>query len=138
MDKKCPQCGTTDIIKARLAYEANTSVTNSTTTGIGIGGGGLGGGVASTKGTSQNLLAQRVAPPKGGSDALLGVLVLAGILTGVCAWIGTPMWLWLALLVAMFIALIPTIKELLGYARDEERKYDRSWLCQRCGWVGEP
>ena len=135
MSKQCPKCGATDMVKASLAHEAGTSDIKSVTVGAGIGGGGLGVGAAKSKGTSQSLLAQRVAPPAGEFPGLqLFVFGFIG-LSFACLYFGTPWWLWLLALVLLFALLCPMI---MRDARAHEallREYNLKWLCQRCGEI---
>ena len=135
MEKKCPKCGSTDMVKASLVHEAGTSDIKSVTVGAGIGGGGLGVGAAKSKGTSQSLLAQRVAPPAGEFPGLqLFVFGFIG-LSFACLYFGTPWWLWLLALVLLFALLCPMI---MRDARAHEAlltEYNLKWLCQRCGEI---
>jgi len=135
MEKKCPKCGSTDMVKASLVHEAGTSDIKSVTVGAGIGGGGLGVGAAKSKGTSQSLLAQRVAPPAGEFPGLLLFVFGCIGLSFACLYFGTPWWLWLLALVLLFALLCPMI---MRDARAHEAllsEYNLKWLCQRCGEI---
>jgi len=95
----------------------------------------LGVGAAKSKGTSQSLLAQRVAPPAGEFPGLqLFVFGFIG-LSFACLYFGTPWWLWLLALVLLFALLCPMI---MRDARAHEAllsEYNLKWLCQRCGEI---
>ena len=81
---QCGKCSSDNTQLLQMAYEGGTQdiQTKSKTTGIGIAKGGLGIGRASTStsGTSQSLLATRVAPPKKRT-------YLYSLITGFLAWI---------------------------------------------------
>lgn len=134
-EKKCPACGSADLIKASLAYEANTSETRSTSTGIGVSTGGFGIGGAVTEGSAQTLLAQRVAPPEQSQLAGFLTLLCVGIVAWLCYHFGAPWWAWLIGIIGAGVAIAP-----LSLKEDQEnekrmRDYNKKWLCQRCGAV---
>jgi|GEM_PF-3224012 len=135
MSKQCPKCGATDTVKASLAHEAGTSDINAVTVGAGLDGGGVGVGAAKSRGTSQSLLAMRVAPPAGKYNSGVLFLVLAGLATYGCISVGLPWWVWLILVLASGGLVSPLF---MAEAREHQQKlkeYELKWLCQRCGEI---
>lgn len=137
---QCTSCGSGDIQRLAMIYEAGTSVIDTTTrgtvAGAGIGGSGslgLGGGVTShrTTGTQMTALASRAAPPE---KAKVFLWVFLGWLVGV-------------LLAAAFKSITAFLLPIAGACYlawrgsrynskvwpDLKAKWDRSWLCHRCG-----
>lgn len=71
---KCSKCGNENTVKASLVHEMGTTNSVAVTAGVGFEGIHAGGwGAAVTTGTSNTLLAQRVAPPQ--AQTILAVLI---------------------------------------------------------------
>lgn len=135
MDLKCPKCGSHDIVKASLAYAANTSQHQSLTKGAGIGTGGIGVGLGTTSGTSQTLLAQRVAPPTGSATAGCAAMPVTALVLWFCYSVGAPWWVWVIVGIVTFGLFIPLMDRENEDNQKLLREYDRKWLCQRCGHI---
>ena len=150
---RCPECQSVGIKKLSLAYAEGTSAISATSVGIGVGFDsvgieGIGIGTASTTGTQQTVLAEKVKPPinptsGGGMIALVTAcfacsLILIGLL-----WPGggdshAEDWKFAAglavIIVLCIIGIALKVKSLPQYrARREE--WGRSFVCLRCGRV---
>jgi len=137
MSKQCPKCGATDMVKASLAHEAGTSDIQSVTVGAGIGGGGLGVGAAKSKGTSQSLLAQRTAPPAMDGKSFSGCATLILLLSLAALHWNWPGWVWIVSVVLVIPMGTMMLWQDLQKHGEDQKKYDRSWLCQRCGTISD-
>lgn len=135
---KCTSCGAEDVQRLSMVYQAGTSVINTTTrgstTGVGVGRGGLGFGSASTRqtttGTQRTQLAERAAPPARRPAVLL--VVLGIVLSLIGGAIGGPL-LGLPVLAGFgFFAWQGFVHNSSAYPALRER-WERSWLCHRCG-----
>ena len=135
MDLKCPKCGSHDMVKASLAYAANTSQHESISTGVGMGAGGIGVGLGDTVGTSQTLLGQQLAPPAGSNLSGCLVLLGAGIVILLCKYYRAPWWVWVIGVVATIFLVGPLAVREDAKKQKLLEEYDRKWLCKRCGHI---
>jgi hypothetical protein len=131
----CPQCKSDNTQKLSIIYDAGTQniKTSSSTFGSGVGRGGVGIGSAhtTTTGTSQSVMAKKLAPPPKKSYALVSGLSILGLILFFAG--------------QMVLGLIPIgIALLLGYKAYQYNKgewppkYDtwaKSWHCNKCGNV---
>lgn len=130
MGVNCPSCGSENVQRVTVAYEAGTTETHTA--------GRLrhSEGVAyhSTSGTSQTALAQRVSPPSKRSNtaafliALLGFFV-AIVLPGLFRLVGL-----VAFIVCIFIAVKAAIWNTKTWPQ-LYREWQQKWVCHKCGDV---
>jgi ribosomal protein L7/L12 len=134
----CPSCGSTDVVKASVAYEQGVHRSASTTAGLGVGTGGtvgLGGG--RTRGTSVSLAAQRNAPPQPSTlPATVGMAVWLGVIVLGYSFSHIPGTWWAAPLVGLVLGLVAALRTGAVTERDDREKrvvYADTWYCNRCG-----
>ena len=137
---QCSQCGSEDIQKLSMVYEAGTSVIDTrsrgSSTGIGITRGGLGIGTAvnssRTRGTQTSEIAKRAAPPP--AKTALGWLVL-GLVGGLLLWALAGPILALALFGLCIFLMIKGNAYNGGELVKLREAWNQSWLCHRCGTI---
>ena len=155
MDLRCPQCNNTDLKKLSLAYEEGISHVNARTRlrGVVVGSAGpdLVVGTGSTKGIQQTAASKAVAPPTRWSYIkLTGWWILLFLAIG---WIvfytntvttnsrtiaSVPLAVYMALAVCIFVALCVGFWK-HNHATYPRRfaKWNRSFVCNRCGTISE-
>ncbi len=135
----CEKCNSIDVQRLSVIYQNGTHHINtkSTSTGIGVGlGGDIGIGVAdtNTRGYTQSLLAQRVAPPSKNISSLYQLaFIIGGIL--VLFWRDLDWKLILGIIILLFgFKVYKTTK---NYNKKiYPKKYNEwlnSWHCNKCG-----
>jgi len=137
MDKQCRKCGSDDLVKASLVHEAGTSGVESVTVGAGMGGGGLGVGAAKSSGVSQSLLAKRTAPPAADNNSLSGCLGVVFVLSVAALYWSWPGWVWIIGIVITVAATVPFLMQENERHQAALKKYERKWLCRRCGTISD-
>jgi hypothetical protein len=151
MDLRCPQCNSSDLKKVSLTYEEGLYRVNTRTRLIGLLLGSAGPsallGRASTKGSHQTDLSRRLRPPMKwsylklvGWFGLIFLISLVGYAQIVMASPppvqSLPGELFAAFLCGAFILLLAVIwKHNHSTYPIEYAKWDRSFVCQRCGAV---
>jgi hypothetical protein len=139
---ECSVCQSTNLVKVSLAYEQGLSEYKgrSRSHGLALGTGGLGlwGGRAKTKGTFQTRLSERLSPP----FRLAGLIILWFVGTAVqenahnvkefSRIFGWAMDAY-AMALVIFWCLIWRYNHLLFPT--QYRRWDRSFMCRRCGNV---
>ena len=154
MDLRCPQCNSTDLKKLSLAYEEGISHINAHTRlrGVVVGSDGpdLVVGSGTTKGIQQTAISKAAAPPTRWSyKRLVGWSVLVFLAVG---WIvfytntvttnsqtllSVPLAIYCIVAVCAFAAIVTGVwRHNAGYVLKFER-WNRSFLCQRCGTISE-
>jgi hypothetical protein len=123
MNQLCPSCGSDDVQSFRMAYESGTA--NSVSSPIS--------GVGTSHTVVQSLTAQRVTPPK--KKKVHWVLWLVGFLS--LLWvISFPISVIIPIVVAIGIFLW-----IRWYNQTKwpvlQQKWERSWICPRCGHTFE-
>lgn len=137
---KCPKCESENTQRLEVAFHSGTQniSTTSNTAGVGIGSGGrigFGGGVTTTSGQSQSVLAAACAPPakKPYKWPLIGIL-LGSQLFSIIGGIGG---------VVTALAVVG-ISGYLVYSRFQfnsqnwpkiYQRWTESWLCHKCGGI---
>jgi|GEM_PF-3864534 rubrerythrin len=157
----CPVCSGTEVKKVSFIYESGTTEIYGGAVGTGIGFGedlSVGGGVASIKGKTQTLLAQKLTPPKESSGAGIGCFFLI-IIFIIFIIINSIILKLTELLIPAHSAKIVTISFLvtlgigffkwsrimdsaqknakLKYQKDS-KKWNNSWICNSCGHIFIP
>lgn len=155
MKIECPQCGSTELTKLSLIHAAGLSDLNARSRGwgllVGSGGADLGFGTFKTKGEIQTRLSQKVSPPRKWSylkilfGGLIGLFVLEFILgyfdtflrfggnfNQQLTWFGYS---WLAI-VGFILCL--AVRNNLGIYPRRYCRWNRSFMCRRCGQVSGP
>lgn len=151
MDLRCPHCNSDDLKKVSLAYEEGLYPINTHTrlTGVLIGNGGpdMIWGRARTKGFRQTEFSKRLSPPKKWSYLKLilwsGIFSLAALIAYANhAMVSTPpvsvlpVEIYAVLLSGVLsILLIVIWRHNHSTYPGEYMKWDRSYVCQRCGRV---
>jgi hypothetical protein len=137
---QCGKCSSDNTQLLQMAYEGGTQdiQTKSKTTGIGIAKGGLGIGRASTStsGTSQSLLATRVAPPKKRT-------YLYSLITGFLAWIilsaTTVSSMWFYISIAVMALCCYLIYSAFMFNKNvwpgQFKHWQKGWVCLKCGHI---
>jgi hypothetical protein len=131
----CQQCGSENTQRFQMAYEHGTQNinTSSRTLGLGFAGGGLGVGSAATatSGTSQSLMAQKVAPPLKKALKKPIIAILVGLLLMSAGHGAIALGLFVAGPGAFFVykalsynsSILPVLQQ----------RWLSSWLCHKCG-----
>lgn len=135
--RTCENCGADAYRKLSVIHAGGLSVTQNTSVGVGLTlGGSIGLGKAKTAGTSQTVLSAKAAPPKErrlSAWALLGILLGLGWTAGGADYVA----LGVLTLAGTGYYIFRTVK----YNKDEFPKlyarWDRSYMCERCGTVSE-
>src|SRR5260370_41800904 len=153
MDLRCPKCNSTDLKKVSLAYEEGLFRSEGRTRlgAVAVGGGGpdLVVGRATTRGTEKSTLSKKLTPPvKWSYPKVIGWSVLVFVCVG---WLvfyvnacktnattvsSTPLTLF-ALVSGAFFALLLFLAwrhNHSAYAQEYAR-WDRTFICSRCGTV---
>ena len=154
MDLRCPKCNSTDIKKLSLAYQQGISHVNARTRlhGVVVGSDGpdLIVGSGTTKGFQQTAISKAAAPPTRWSyKRLTGWSVLVFLAVG---WIvfytntvttnsesvlSVPLTLYIIVALGIFAVIVTCFwKHNAGY-RLKFAKWNRSFLCERCGTISE-
>lgn len=135
---RCPSCTSEGVIKASVAYEAGSFSTRGSTVGVIAGEGGISPVIGRTGGTSQSLLATRLAPPKTERNAsgCLGVGALSfAILMVVALSDWSP---WLLIVIPLIVwGFFMTTGETAKAEREDMAAYLAKWFCPRCGHIGD-
>ncbi|HTB79598.1 MAG TPA: hypothetical protein VK717_01795 [Opitutaceae bacterium] len=125
MNNLCPCCGSDDFQSFRMAYESGTAYAVSRPV-LDVGG-------RESRTVVQSLIAQRVAPPK--KKKVHWALWLFGLLSLLCA-ISLPF-----LIVIPIVGAIGVFLWIRRYNRTTwislQQKWERSWICFRCGHAFE-
>lgn len=136
---RCPACKSDDTKRLPLIYEMGVSAIEAGTIGVGASANGLGVGGASTSGTVQTLLAEKVAPPE--KISLARWIVAAGIVFLLIANI-MPAWFLVPVGIAMLAGLVWLQRRFQDFNQNEypnmRRKWERTFMCLRCGHQFEP
>ena len=154
MELRCPQCNSTDLKKLSLAYEEGISHINarSRLRGVVVGSDGpdLVVGSGATKGIQQTAISKAAAPPTRWSyKRLVGWSVLVFLAVG---WIvfytntvttnsgsilSVPLTLYMVVALGIFAVILTCFwKHNAGYALKFAR-WNRSFMCNRCGTISE-
>lgn len=155
MDLHCPNCNSTDLKKVSLAYEEGLSRVNARTrirgVVVGTDGPDLVVGRATTKGAQQTDISKALTPPKKWSyRKLFGWSILVFLSVGwIVFYVNTitkdassvssvPLTVYAVISGSIFLALFLVYwnHNHSTYPRQFER-WDRSFVCQRCGAVSE-
>lgn len=155
MDLQCPNCNSTDLKKVSLAYQEGLSRLNARTRirGVVVGSDGpdLVVGRATTKGTQQTEISKALTPPKKWSyPRLFGWSVLVFLSVGwIVFYVNTitrnsssvssvPLTIYIVLSSCVFVALcfIHWKHNHSSYPQ-QYAKWDRSFICERCGAVSQ-
>ena len=159
----CPQCGSSNIQSVPLLYEAGTSTSISKGRAIGVAGLGTdhitpAGGMTTTTHRQQTLLAARYSPPNlqkasNDSTALLFIAVVSLIGFGIALLANSDdsegsrsILIGVVSILAGIATIIPAIKALKTMqAKQKEltathvrklNEWQRSFVCQKCGYFG--
>ena len=144
---KCPKCESENTQRLEVAFHSGTQniSTTSNTAGVGIGSGGrigFGGGVTTTSGQSQSVLAAACAPPVKKSYKLPLLGVLFGLLSGFVYFSRGDL-----AAIFMGLATVSVISGVSGYvlysrfqfnSKDWPKIYQhwaQSWICHKCGGI---
>jgi len=140
---ECPNCASTDVVKASVAYQMGTSTGSYGTVAIGAADGQL--GIGRTGGRSTSEFAQGLKPPSS-APSELGCAVFAGfaVIFGI-GWLFDPPShdaLWAALMIGPAVAVgYFTYKAMAPDQQAERRakldKYEQLWVCLRCGQTAD-
>lgn len=129
----CPKCNSDNTQKLSVIFESGTNSINTTGYVAGTGLGsivGIGGAATKMSGTSQSLLAERVAPPAKKKYKWPMVSILFGVFL-----LGTVNWLSAVLIAGGVIFNILAWK----YNSDQwpglHQTWLSSWCCNKCGAV---
>ena len=154
MDLRCPQCNSADLKKLSLAYQEGISHVNAHTRlrGVVVGSDGpdLVVGSGTTKGIQQTAISKAVAPPTRWSyKRLIGWSVLLFLAVGWIVFytntvttnsesvVSVPLTLYVVVALGIFAVLVTYFwKHNAGY-RLKLEKWDRSFLCKRCGTISQ-
>ena len=144
----CPKCKSEDVKKVSLVYESEVKATRMSTLVGGIavdkdGIAGLGGGIASSTGTIQSLLVQRIAPPDKRKydfhSPWIGLVTLCFILA---LFFMTKPVVEVVLIIIAILSSIKAHKDTKVNQKNAYLKYEKalhewnfSWFCNRCGNV---
>lgn len=146
----CPKCGSTEhYFKVSALYENDTSNTASKTAGVGISlSGGVGVGVGSSRGTQQTLLAARLQPPERPikPDSTAKAIALGIVTAALVATLAVASWYITAVIVGLLFGsgVLAMMGNSRAYPRqlaqyhDDLARWQRQWICRRCGEVSEP
>lgn len=132
----CPNCGSSDVRRLPLIYEAGVSQITTRTTGVGVTlGGAVGVGGARSKGISQTELAHRVAPPAKRSQRGATWAMVLGLIIGLPNLADNTGAAVIMLLVAAggawaFFRAAQWNRRVWPQLYD---RWDRSYMCERCG-----
>ena|SRR5438876_41746 len=154
MDLRCPECNSTDLKKVSLAYQEGLFRTKGRTrlraAVIGASGPDLVVGTATTKGTQQTELSKRLSPPKKWSYlklvvwfAVVSFVALVVYINSVMERFSTasalPVKLYglFASCVLVFLVLLTWRHNHSTHAR-QLGQWDRSYVCERCGFISDP
>lgn len=167
MSLNCPACGSEQVQKASVIFEAGTSQNVGHTMGTGVGVGlngkmGIGFGSGTTKTTSKTVLAQRLSPPRPpgslgcfGCGGCLFVIVFFGFLSSLMAFMsglggiglghgtkgGEDVFFGLLglLIIGSLLIWRWRVREnyKARYATDL-MQWHKLWFCHQCGQVFEP
>ena len=156
MDLQCPNCRSTDLKKVSLAYQEGLRHVSTRTRlrGVVVGSDGpdVVVGRATTKGMHQTEISKTLSPPKKWSYLkLLGWSVLIFLSFG---WVvfyvnaitknsssvsSVPLTIYTVLSAGVFVALIIVYWKHNHYTYERQfGRWDRSFICQRCGAVSQP
>lgn len=152
MNIECPQCGSTEFKKLSLVYAEGFSDLNARSRGwgllVGSGGAELGFGKFRTRGEIQSRLSQKVSPPRKWSywrivfGGLIGLVVLEFILGYTDMLLRAQAhfkhqlaWLWYGWLGIVAFVLCVTFRHNIWRVPKLYRRWDRSFICRRCGHV---
>jgi hypothetical protein len=153
MERGCPNCGSTDLKKVSLVYEAGLSLIEikSRLRGVSFGdeGPNVIAGTAETKGIAQTQLSKRLRPPKKwsylklvswfGLALLVSLIVYVHMVMASTAPVSSaPGEIGAAICLGAFVFVCAVVwrHNRLKYPR-EFAKWDRSFVCQRCGAISE-
>lgn len=160
----CPECGSENVQRAEIAYDAGTMKTRGSSVSFGAAfsnaGSALLSGITSSEQTQRTMLAKRVAPPQKrqqdyraestiASARIVPAIALVIALLGLAAWTSS-----VAVAVLLFIsaplvwhfhskrvqAAKARLAEIEHYNStiwpEEYQKWRESWLCHKCGYLG--
>jgi hypothetical protein len=133
---QCNKCGSDNTQRLEVIFDGGTQNinTSSKTAGAGIGGAfGIGGAVTSTNGTSQSVLAQKVAPPtkKPLKGAIIGFIIGSLFLGGG----GGSIILGLAIMAAAGYIGYKATQFNSGEWPALYKHWEDCWMCNKCGLV---
>ena len=154
MDFRCPQCNSTDLKKLSLAYEEGISHVNARTRlrGVVVGSDGpdLVVGSGTTKGIQQTAISKAAAPPTRWSyKRLIGWSVLLFLAVGWIVFytntvmtnsesvVSVPLTLYVVVALGIFTVLVASFWKHNAGCRLKLAKWNRSFLCTRCGTISE-
>src|SRR5258708_31907174 len=155
MNLRCPKCNSSDLKKVSLAYEEGLFRSEGRTrlraVAVGSGGPDLVVGRATTRGTEQSALSKKLTPPMKwsylkvvGWSVLLFVCVgwlvfyVNTITTNATTGSSAPLTLFSLISAATFILLLFLCSKHNHVTyRQRLAEWDRSFICQRCGPVGQ-
>jgi len=130
----CSECQSPDLRKISLLYESGVTFIDTQSRGAGVGTMGVGVGGARNRGTHTTALALKLAPPK--PRPYGAYYVWAGLLAFIA--LGAQAY-WLLFVSAIIAFAAETPRK---WMRDEypvlSDRWGRSFMCQRCGWIGIP
>jgi ribosomal protein S27AE len=143
MKYACGKCGSENMQKVSVIYEAGTST--GLVTGIGLGmDGELGAGMGRTN--SSSLLALRLAPPKAPGCELGAVWAVIGVVLSIVGYVFTQgperdsplLWLlWLGSALCGLLFILEAVKYFDKKAKHPGlmARWNRQWYCLKCGSV---
>ena len=161
----CPECGSETVQKLGLAYAAGTVHSSGTTVSVGAaisrGGPALISGLSSSHQTQRSVLAKRSAPPTKKKEDHSAEAMIAGATpiqfcaTGILVLLGFSAWnsnVIIAIMLMVFAGLFwyfhgravekakKKIADIEHYNSvvwpAEYERWENSWLCHKCGYVG--
>lgn len=132
----CPRCKSEDVQRFAVVHKQGVTNSESATTAVGTGDRGyVGVGTASTSTVSTTKLAAETAPPAARDVLSPGFFAVLSAL-GLFSTFGMP-GVWRIVWLAILLVSVPMLRARRRYNRDElpglRAKWDRSFLCGRCG-----
>jgi ribosomal protein S27AE len=137
---RCPECGSSDVVRVAIAYERDRRRASTQSVGIGAASGGLAIGAAASESTSHSIFSERLEPPKYQEQMpSTGLCIL--VLSLLAFTLAFPP-LAIVTIPAGFFGLRRPFRAF--YAQQAQAKKDHSaaledwerrWVCQRCGSV---
>ena len=129
---KCPTCKSENIQKFAIIHLAGTSDSSLGGGGIGISRRGIGIGLGAGSGKSQSELAALTSPPKQRSAIGMAGMVLAIPSILICFLTTNEIIVFFTFLICSVPAYFVG-KNISKSNKEEMKKYERSFLCLRCG-----
>lgn len=136
----CPSCSANDLKKLSLIYMSGTYDTRGTSRGIVLSGEGLGIFKGRSRRTHESKLSKRLAPPqkrrllKPLVYGVAGVFCLPFVRVSHQAW--NALFIGYCAVIALYLAG-RVLYNLLGYP-GALRRWESSFMCQRCGAIIQP